>query len=195
MNVSKVLALKLKIVETTWNCSGIFCALLGHDVDMLSWHNCSACCRRCATPFLSTREGDTRIGHVVSCFLFGHNYHLMGTRDGHNEYVCSRCGHPLLFAIAHDPYRECFVFKKKVRYLCNLFGHKVHQLTNRSSFTEYACDCGHSFLKRRTGMVVVKHPLVCFLAGHFVRFVEMRNGYAEFFCRNCGHTFCFGEKQ
>ena len=97
--------------------------------------------------------------------------------------------------IACDPYRECSVFTKKVRYLCNLFGHKVHQVTNRSSFAEYACDCGHSFLKRRTGMVMVNHPLVCLLAGHFVQFVEMRNGHAEFLCRNCGHTFCFEEKR
>jgi len=192
MSASKALVLKVQVVETTK--SRLVCTLLGHAVDRISWHNSGACCRRCATTFLSTRAVDTRISHTVSCFLFGHSYHSTGTRDGHNEYVCSQCGHPLLLVIARDPYREYFVFTKKVRYLCNLFGHKVHQVTNRNSFTEYACDCGHSFLKRRSGMVMVKHPLVCLLVGHSVQFVEVRNGHAEFLCRNCGHTFCF-EKQ
>ena len=177
----------------TWN--QVVCALFGHDVDGISWQTSGAGCRRCGAHFLPASECESRISHTVSCFLCGHAYHRIGTRDGHNEYTCVRCGHPLLFAIACDPYRELLAFTKKVRYFCNLFGHEVHQVSTRGSLIEYACDCGHAFLKRQVGMTIVKHPLICLLAGHFLHFFEVRNGYAEFHCRNCGHTFCFKEKQ
>ncbi len=38
-------------------------------------------------------------------------------------------------------------FKKKVRYLCGLFGHRVRHVTTRDGYEEFACFCGHSFLK------------------------------------------------
>jgi DNA-directed RNA polymerase subunit RPC12/RpoP len=131
------------------------------------------------------------VTHTVSCFVFGHNYIQIAERAGHHEYVCSRCGHPLLFAIEHDPYARQGAFRKKVRYRCNLFGHHVHHVTERHGFTEYACHCGHSFLKEDAGKEVVKHPLVCLFSGHYVSFTESRGGYDEYRCRNCGHTFYF----
>ena len=112
-------------------------------------------------------------------------------RAGHNEYVCVRCGHPLLFETASDPYAGAPSFPKRVRYLCGLTGHRVHVVCQRNGFTEYACGCGHTFLLGRAGLARVRHPLICVLAGHFVRFVESRAGHSEYRCRNCGHTFGF----
>ena len=84
-------------------------------------------------------------------------------------------------------------FSRKVRYRCGLFGHHVHQVTERDGFTEYTCFCGHSFLK--TGQVArkVRHPLVCFFTAHRIRFVVRRGGFAEYVCRDCGHPFCFAD--
>jgi hypothetical protein len=194
MSAGKGLALKLGVFDATGNWKRIVCAAFGHDVDGISWDRNGACCRRCAAPFLFVTQSETRISHTVSCFLCGHTYHPIGFREGHNEYVCVRCGHPLLFIVARDTYREYLSFTKRVRYLCNLFGHKVHQVTTRHNRTEYACDCGHSFLKRQAGMATVKHPLTCLLVGHFVHFLEVRSGCVEFLCHKCGHTFCFKEK-
>jgi len=115
----------------------------------------------------------------------------MCERDGHREYVCVQCGHPLLFAAQTSAYAQRETFRKKVRYLCNLFGHRVHSVAERDGLVEYACDCGHSFLKRRQVEDKITHPLVCLFSGHFIRFVTRRAGYSEYLCRNCGHTFCF----
>jgi len=134
---------------------------------------------------------ESRIRHVVTCFLFGHSYVELGEREGHQEYTCTVCGHPLLFAVGENPYRGRRRFTKKVRYLCNLLGHAVHGVTVRAGRTEYACRCGHTFLKREASLEKVTHPLVCLFAGHFIQFVEERRGHAEYSCRNCGHTFCF----
>lgn len=117
----------------------------------------------------------------------------MSERDGHNEYVCVRCGHPLLFTCADDPWAESRIFAKKVRYLCGLFGHRVHRVTGRDGFVEYACFCGHSFLKSEDSLPRVTHPLVCVVSGHFVRYVSRRAGFAEYVCRHCGHPFCFAD--
>ena len=89
-----------------------------------------------------------------------------------------------------DSYAQESAFRKKVRYFCNLFGHHVHRVAERGNFTEYACACGHSFLKPKKNLQTITHPVVCLLVGHFVGFFERRNGFAEHLCRNCGHTFC-----
>jgi DNA-directed RNA polymerase subunit RPC12/RpoP len=115
----------------------------------------------------------------------------VGTRDGHNEYMCQQCGHPLLFEIDRDPYAPDGLFGKRVRYLCNLFGHRSHVVVERSGLTEYACGCGHTFLREARGLSRVTHPPICTVLGHFVRFVERRSGYSEHACLNCGHTFGF----
>jgi DNA-directed RNA polymerase subunit RPC12/RpoP len=169
------------------------CALFGHQVDNVAFERMRGGAKRCrcGETFLYEHGAETRISHTVSCFLFGHHYVKAGARDGHHEYVCFPCGHPLLFEAARDPYAQQETFCKKVRYLCNLFGHRVHRVAERQELTEYACDCGHSFLRREKNIDTVKHPLVCLLAGHFVRFVERRGHYAEYLCRHCGHTFCF----
>ena len=93
------------------------------------------------------------------------------------------------------PYRVILTqtkrFSARVRYLCNLFGHQVHAVTERAGFSEYACECGHNFLKRAQRLKRVTHPLICLLVGHFVSHVEQRGSYGEYVCRNCGHTFLF----
>jgi hypothetical protein len=171
--------------------SKLSCVLFGHKVSNIAFataHGPKHC--SCGVTFLGRRV-ETRVSHTVSCFLFGHRYTRMARRDGHNEYVCRQCGHPLLFEVGRDPYAGQPAFKKKVRYLCNLFGHRVHHVTARNGFHEYACDCGHSFLKEESSRKEVKHPPICLLAGHYLRFTERRGLYDEYFCRNCGHTFYF----
>ena len=166
----------------------VVCRLFGHRAT-----STGPC--RCGAAILPADGTHTRIRHVLSCFFLGHNYVGMDTRDGHHEYACLECGHPLLFRVATDAYAGRGPFLKKVRYLCNLFGHRVHTVAQRAGATEYACHCGHSFLRPARGLVRVTHPLVCLVAGHFVRFVDHRGGYAEHVCTSCGHTFCFRAAQ
>ena len=169
------------------------CALFGHRVDNRAFSRIRGAVKSCpcGAAFLQEDGSETRISHTASCFVFGHSYIESGERCGHREYVCRRCGHPLLFEAGRDPYAGHRSFRKQVRYLCNLFGHRVHRVTGRGGLTEYACDCGHAFLKREPDLEVVKHPPACLFAGHFVRFVERRGAYVEYRCRACGHTFCF----
>lgn len=171
----------------------LLCAMFGHKVNNHVFQTSNDSHRQCAcgVEFLQQNKRETRISHTVSCFLFGHDYKRMCARDGHIEFVCEQCGHPLLFEAAQSTYAGQNAFHKKVRYLCNLFGHRVHTVTERDGFTEYACGCGHTFLKRERDRSFIKHPPVCLFAGHFVSYVTSRANYAEFLCRNCGHTFCF----
>lgn len=173
----------------------VTCALFGHRVDNREFAQAPGPERRCGCgeEYLPQDGGDTRVRHTLSCFFRRHTYVRSGTRQGHHEYMCVQCGHPVLFRVDRDPYARAERFGKKVRYLCNLFGHDVHTVCQRQGFTEYACDCGHTFLRPQPGLARVTHPPACTVAGHFVRFLEHRDGYAEFRCRNCGHTFGFAE--
>ena len=149
------------------------CALFGHAVDnrrFAASAPAKAC--GCGERILDEDGAETRTRHTLSCFFGGHSYSRVGSRDGHNEYVCLQCGHPLLFETHSDPYSDEARFEKKVRYLCNLFGHRAHVVTRRAGMTEYACGCGHTFLRRAPDLVRVTHPPVCTLLGHYVRFVE-----------------------
>jgi len=167
------------------------CALFGHAVDNRRFRVEGHKRCPCGEPILDEDGSETRVRHTLSCFLRHHAYVKSGQRDGHDEYVCVRCGHPLLFRTGAGGYAGLSGFRKRVRYLCNLFGHAVHVVTERNGFSEYACSCGHSFLRRQGGLGWITHPPICTVAGHFVRFVERRDGYAEHVCRNCGHTFGF----
>jgi hypothetical protein len=170
----------------------VSCALFGHAVDnqRFAVETSEKTCG-CGEAILKEDGSITRTRHTLSCFFGGHAYVRSGTRDGHNEYVCQQCGHPLLFEAAHDPYAKTDGFEKKVRYLCNLLGHESHVVTARHGLTEYACGCGHTFLRKESGLSLVTHPPVCTFLGHFIRFVESRDGYSEHGCLNCGHTFGF----
>jgi hypothetical protein len=171
------------------------CAVWGHHVDnhvFGSRRGASRHCR-CGARYLRTDGTLTRVRHTLSCFLGKHEYVRIAVRDGQNEYACVQCGHPLLFAIGRDPYADVDAFRKKVRYLCGLFGHHVHFVAERDGFVEYACFCGHTFLKSAAGLDVVRHPLSCVVRGHDVRFVTSRGGYGEYVCEGCGHPFCFSE--
>ncbi|MGH9220020.1 MAG: hypothetical protein ACRD1W_12005 [Vicinamibacterales bacterium] len=153
---------------------------------------------RCGSHYLTEDRSITRVRHTLSCFLGKHNYEKLADRDGCHEYVCAQCGHPLLFDAEDDPYAASTTFRKKVRYLCGLFGHNVRHVSTRDGFEEYACFCGHSFLKEiyRHGQSspdpkVIRHPAICVVSGHFIHFLTRRGGYAEYVCVNCGHPFCF----
>ncbi|CAN5127014.1 hypothetical protein BH18ACI2_BH18ACI2_17780 [soil metagenome] len=169
------------------------CALFGHQVSNRVFNSTRGHSKhcRCEVEYLAEDDSETRISHTVSCFLGGHRYTRAGARNNHHEYVCLECGHPLLFKADDGSYGQQKTFSKRVRYLCNLFGHRVHQVGERNGLTEYACYCGHCFLKHARNSAKIKHPVRCLFAGHYVRFVERREAYAEFLCRHCGHTFCF----
>jgi DNA-directed RNA polymerase subunit RPC12/RpoP len=180
----------LREVVTRMNC-----AVWGHAVDnrvFRSAHRGSRKCR-CGARYLSEDGTVTRVRHTLSCFLRHHTYVLLAKRHGHHEYVCVRCGHPLVFAAAADRFANRDVFDKKVRYACGLFGHRVHRVTERDGFVEYTCFCGHSFLKDDDVGPKVRHPLICFFTAHRIRFVSRRAGHAEYVCRDCGHPFCFAD--
>ena len=168
------------------------CAALGHKVHHTRIDkDARTRCVRCEAPILGWDESVSRVAHTLSCFLGWHHYVAVAHRAGHNEYVCERCGHPLLFATTRDPYSTNSKFKKKVNYGCGLLGHRVHIVREGSETTEYACRCGHSFVKRQRSLTVIRHPLTCVLLGHLVSINEIRGGWAEYLCLRCGHPFCF----
>jgi DNA-directed RNA polymerase subunit RPC12/RpoP len=172
--------------------SWLRCALWGHVVDNEAFTAGRRACVRCGIRFLQDEAGAVvRIGHTLSCFFRHHTYERAGVRDGHTEYACVRCGHPLLFRSDADPYASSSHFEKRVRYRCGLFGHRVHVVTSRAGGVEYACGCGHSFIQRPVGESRVTHPLKCFFLAHWVRFVERRGHHSEYACRPCGHPFLF----
>lgn len=153
-------------------------------------------CTRCHEPILE-RGARTHVGHTLACFLRVHTYDLLAVRDGHREYVCVRCGHPLLFEKESDPY--CFdgTFAKRVRYLCSLFGHATHFVTHRAGRDEYACACGHTFLvdnRPRATETRIHHPLTCFFHGHEIEWAADRGMLDEYVCVTCGHPFCFTDR-
>ena len=174
--------------------SRLACRLWGHHVDNHRFRRGGpqrVC--RCGEPYLATDGSHTRVRHTLSCFLGHHTYVRLTERDGHHEYACVQCGHPLVFAADEDPYVDAGTFKKKVRYLCGIFGHHVHRVAVRDGFIEHACHCGHSFLKDETPTRVIRHPMICVVSGHYVQYVASRAGYSEYVCRNCGHPFCFAD--
>jgi hypothetical protein len=111
-----------------------------------------------------------------------------------HEYVCVRCGHPLVFHAGADPFAARNKFAKRVRYACGLLGHRVSTVTSRDGYVQYACYCGHSFLKPTSGEHKIRHPLICCFTAHRIRFLARRAGYAEYVCRDCDHPFCFAEQ-
>ena len=180
------------------------CAVWGHHVDNHRFKASVGAQRRCrcGADYLAEDRSITRVRHTLSCFLGKHQYEKLAERDGCHEYVCVQCGHPLLFDAERDPYAAAPTFKKKVRYLCGVFGHRVRHVTTRDCFEEYACFCGHSFLKeiyKPKGVTspdpkVIRHPAICVVSGHFIHFLTRRSGFAEYVCVSCGHPFCFALK-
>ena len=170
------------------------CAIFGHHVDNhVLAHGAATRQCRCGDPYLGTDGSVTRVRHTLACFLGKHTYRPLTDRDGCREYVCVQCGHPLVYSVSRDPYRLQSTFRKKVRYLCGLFGHRVRMVAARDGRTEYACHCGHSFLMQDEDMRTIRHPIICVFFGHFIRHVTARAGYDEFVCVNCGHPFCFAQ--
>lgn len=172
----------------------IGCGLWGHVVDNRKYalgdgeRRC-----RCGADYLREDGSRTHLRHTLSCFLRHHTYARLAVRDGVHEYVCVRCGHPLVFPQDADPFEGRQIFGKKVRYACGLFGHRVRAVTSRNAFTEYACHCGHSFLRSDGEGETITHPLICVLTAHRVSYLARRGGFLEYVCLDCGHPFCFAE--
>ena len=112
--------------------SRLTCLIWGHAVDNRVFVAEGRACTRCGTTLLRDDPAPVRIGHTLSCFLSHHTYEPVDARDGHMEYGCVRCGHPLLFPLDADPYSERHRFQKRVRYACGLFGHHVHRVGERN---------------------------------------------------------------
>ena len=177
-----------------------WCSVWGHQVDNKRFRLESPGAGRrecpCGARYLAEDGSFTHVRHTLTCFFGHHTYTKVVDRNGHREYACVHCGHPLLFQADHDPYAESAIFDKKVRYLCGIFGHRVHAVVERDGFRELACHCGHTFLKPEgDGQLHIKHPAICVCSGHRIRFVTRRAGYAEFVCRDCGHPFCFADSE
>lgn len=173
--------------------SWLVCAVWGHAVHNQAFARDGRACTRCGRHLLWDDDEVIRVGHTLSCFLRHHTYEEVVRRDGHTEYACVRCGHPLLFRTDADPYAGRDRFAKKVRYLCGLFGHRVHAVTERGHGTEYACHCGHTFVHQPGGRDMVHHPLTCVLLGHWVSFIGARGSFSEYACVTCGHPFLFAQ--
>jgi DNA-directed RNA polymerase subunit RPC12/RpoP len=171
------------------------CVVWGHQVDNRVFERASERERRCrcGASYLAEDGSLTHVRHTLSCFLGKHHYKRLTDRDGCHEYVCVQCGHPLLFRADRDPYAGETLFGKKVRYLCGLFGHRVSVVTTRDGMTEYACHCGHTFLRAEGEGPTIRHPIACVLFAHRIRFLTRRAGFAEYVCRTCGHPFCFAD--
>jgi hypothetical protein len=175
----------------------ISCGIWGHVVDNHVFRQANQTTRhcRCGVRYLHEDGKLTHVRHTLLCFLRHHTYVRLADRDGAHEYVCVQCGHPLVYPAGTDPFTDRSIFTKKVRYLCGLFGHQVQQIAVRDGFTEYACFCGHSFLKSESGENRIRHPLRCFFRAHRIRYVARRGGYAEYVCDDCGHPFCFADSE
>ncbi len=172
----------------------LWCAVWGHEVDNHRFLEESGERRcRCGAAYRGKDATLTHVRHTLSCFLGHHTYRKLIARDEHTEYVCVQCGHPLLFRADTDPYGDSATFNKKVRYLCGLFGHEVHLVSERDGYREFACHCGHTFLKSERDVTHITHPAICVVSGHRIRYVTSRGGYMEYVCRDCGHPFCFAE--
>jgi DNA-directed RNA polymerase subunit RPC12/RpoP len=173
-------------------CASGTCALFGHKVHhTVIARGARTPCVRCGVAILDRGTGISRIAHTLSCFFGKHHYGSIATRDNHHEYVCEQCGHSLLFELARDPYASLGKFGKRVNYACGLFGHRVHVVATRAKAVEYACRCGHPFVKAQKALTVIRHPLACVLMGHFVTLNETRGDWAEYLCNRCGHPFYF----
>ena len=168
------------------------CLLFGHSVNHSRIASDSGTpCARCGNAILEQRNKISHVSHSLSCFFGRHHYVRVASRKAHHEYVCERCGHPLLFECVGDPYAGEGKFEKRVNYACGLLGHRVHVVATRSTATEYACGCGHSFVKPKKDISVIRHPLACVVLGHFIKINEVRGEWAEYICCRCGHPFCF----
>lgn len=168
------------------------CTLLGHKVDHTRiTPKARTPCVRCGAAILDQGPTASRVAHTLSCFFGWHHYVACAKRAQHNEYVCERCGHTLLFELHSDPHSSHNKFKKKVDYLCGLLGHRVHVVRKDSKITEYACRCGHPFVKAQADLNMIRHPMSCVVLGHYIAINDTRGPWAEYVCLRCGHPFCF----
>ncbi|MBL8203564.1 MAG: UbiA family prenyltransferase [Blastocatellia bacterium] len=166
------------------------CFFLGHHFDNRDTSIVASGQCQCGESLIDADGLTVHVRHNLVCLLGGHTYEKIGERDGHGEYVCVGCGHPMLFAIGDSPYSRQDHFRKFVRPQCGMAGHGVHRVTERGGMTEYACHCGHSFLLSQKALRKVRHPLICLLTGHAIKPFVREDGVQEFRCEHCGHPFC-----
>lgn len=135
--------------NTSSTASGLLgkatCFLFGHDVSSQTLHRHNKSCS-CGETVLHEGNSETHVRHNLRCFFGGHQYTKTGIRNGHAEFVCEDCGHPLLFKINDEKYGSFDEFHKSVSYGCIFRGHRLHLVAERQRLFEYACNCGHSFL-------------------------------------------------
>ena len=127
------------------------CFVWGHHVDNHVFKQAQGDGRKChcGADYLAEDGSLTHVRHTLSCFLGKHDYEKLADRDGCHEYVCTQCGHPLLFDAEHDPYAATPPFKKKVLYLCGLFGHRARHVTTRAVAVTGPANSIDTMLSRR----------------------------------------------
>ena len=168
------------------------CTLFGHSAQCIKISSgTSTRCVRCGEAILDQGSAISHLAHNLACFFGGHQYVHVSRREFHHEYACERCGHPLLLELTRDGDGSRTTFTKRVSYGCGLLGHRVHVVASGSKGTEYACLCGHSFVKAAKAMTVIRHPIACVMHGHLLKVNEIRGEWAEYVCCRCGHPFCF----
>jgi DNA-directed RNA polymerase subunit RPC12/RpoP len=177
-----IMTLRLPVARTVF----------GHSLRQIKISSAvSTLCGRCGEAILDQGTTASHVSHNLSCFFRGHHYVHIATRAAHDEYVCDKCGHPLLLELVRVPHENRTNFTKRVNYGCGLRGHRVHVVANGLRGTEYACLCGHSFVKTTSAMTIIRHPLACIVQGHLLKINEVRGEWAEYVCCRCGHPFCF----
>ena len=88
------------------------CRIWGHVVDNAVFNRAPGAVRRCrcGVEYLPEDGRTTHVRHTLSCFLRHHTYVRLTDRGGVHEYVCVRCGHPLVFPAGSDRYASHLVF-------------------------------------------------------------------------------------
>ena len=91
---------------------------------------------------------------------------------------------------------------------CFVFGHHVdNHVFKQATGAARTCRCGTEYLGENRSVTHVRHTLSCFLgkhvwgkirhpaicviSGHRIRYLTRRGGFAEYVCIDCGHPFCF----
>ena len=169
----------------------MFCRVWGHAVDNRVYRYRTRACTRCARECLGDDNGVVRVGHTLSCFL---RHHTLRTGRGARRPRGVRL-RPLWPSAPLCAWRGSVRYERSLRQARTVSLRPVRTSRPRGGVARrrdrYACHCGHTFVQHRDGESVIRHPLVCFFLGHWIRFVDARHGYSEYACRNCGHPFLF----
>ena len=128
------------------------CTLWGHVVDneVFSYnHDRARRCRQCGLRYLDEDGTRTHVRHTVSCFLRHHTYVRLTDRDGIHEYVCVRCGHPLVFPPVSDRFAERTRFTKRSGICAGFSGTESKKSPSAMGWLNLPVTADTAFSKKR----------------------------------------------